>query len=162
MLKYFNQLIHQVGFILRKFWDFNHQTGNHWQRQTQTVGGVFGANRDSAPRYGTRHEHPAQVKKYSVEEVKRCLRGLEQGERAAFVMREAAQFSSILHEGMRRHFRGRERIFDRLPYVLYQYTHGQPAQEIARSVSYFSDASDIEEAMNFVSRLIAARINRAR
>jgi len=160
MLKYLGKLLSQFDLALRKFFDANSQAGHGWQSQTQAVSGNFGSNPNRTQRYGS--AHPAQLKKYTADEVKRYLRGLEQGERARPVMAEAACFSLILNDNMRRHFRGRERIFERLPYVLYQYTQGKPSQEIARSVSYFSDACDVEDAMYFASCLIATKVNRAR
>ncbi len=162
MLKNFSQLLRQIDFSLRKFFSADSHYQNRWQRQAEPASGLFGANRGNANRYRTGYVHPARIKKYTVEEVKRCLRGLEQGERVRPVMAEAAQFPQMIHEGMRRHFRGRERIFERFSYVLYQYTQGKHPQEIARSVSYFSDAADVEDAMYFASRIIAARINRGR
>lgn len=98
--------------------------------------------------------------RYSKQEVKDCLRGKIQNARAEEVLREASQLSSHLDERMRRHFRGRERLFEKLPFVIYQYTTGNPPQEIARSVSYFSDAKDVEDAVDFAAEIIAKRLNR--
>ena len=94
-----------------------------------------------------------------MEEVKLYLRSQQSHELARPVMEQAARFSSLVDERMRRHFRGRERTFDRLPYVLHQYTIGKDAQEIARNVSYFTDCDDIEHAMSFAASLIATKIN---
>lgn len=99
-------------------------------------------------------------KRYSKQEVIQCLRGDIKGARAESVQRHAAQLASHLNEGMRRYFRGRERMFEKLPLVIYQYTLGKPAMEIARSVSYFSDGKDVEYAVEFAAELIAKRLNR--
>jgi len=88
------------------------------------------------------------------------LRGARAGERARPVFAQAAQINTLLDERMRRNFAGRERLFDCLPYVLFQYTQGKPTFEIARSVSFFSDGDDVEDTMDFVSRLITKTINR--
>ncbi len=98
--------------------------------------------------------------KYTPEEVKRILRGLEKGNRAHSVMAQAATFSSLIDERMVRYFRGRERLFDRLTYVMQQYISGRPCQEIAEKVSFFSDGQDVEEAIDFAARLIANHLNR--
>jgi len=162
MLKYLSQLLNDLEAIIKKFFGVDNPTGTNWQHQTSPASGIFGDSSRKTAGVSTRAVHPAQVKKYTPEEVKRCLRGLEQGERVGPVMVEASRFGSVVNEGMRRYFRGRERIFERLPYVLYQYTQGKPSQEIARGVSYFSDANDVEEAMSFACRIIAARVNRMR
>ncbi len=159
MLDYFYQLWIQLVNIVRKFFGFDSQSGGSWQHQTQAVGGPFRANQSEPSRFRT---HTSHTKKYTPEEVKRCLRGLEKSERVGVVMAEAARLSTMLNENMRHHFRGRERIFDRLPYVLFQYTQGKPSYDIARSVSYFSDGDDVEDAMLFVARLITPRVNRMR
>ncbi|HEX2909676.1 MAG TPA: hypothetical protein VH186_02640 [Chloroflexia bacterium] len=98
--------------------------------------------------------------KYSAQEVKRILRGLDKGPLAQPVMAQAAIFSNLLDDRMIRYFRGRERLFDKLPFVLFQYTQGKPCADIARSVSYFADAEDVEEAIDFASGLIAHQVNR--
>jgi hypothetical protein len=162
MFEYINGLLDELELLIKRFFNIDARPGNSWQRQPEPASGSFGASRGGAKSYGEQHSHSTQVRKYTPEEVQRCLRGLERGERVGPVMAQAGQLGSLLNDGMRRYFRGRERIFERLPYVLFQYTQGKPSQEIARSVSYFSDADDIEEAMWFVARLIAARINRMR
>lgn len=109
-------------------------------------------------------EPTSQVKrhKYSVQEVKRILRGQEKGAWTYPVMLQAATFSNLLEERMVRYFRGRERMFDRLPFVLLQYTQGKNCLDIAHSVSYFSDGDDVEEAINFAAYLICNQLNRQR
>ncbi len=109
-------------------------------------------------------EPSSQLKrhKYSVQEVKRVLRGLETGAWTYPVMLQAATFSALLDDRMIRYFRGRERMFDRLPYVLLQYTQGKNCLEIAHSVSYFSDGDDVEEAITFAAYLITNQLNRQR
>jgi hypothetical protein len=109
------------------------------------------------------YSHPnAQPKrhKYTPEEVKRMLRGLETNEWSPPVLAQATTISTLLDERMLRYFRGRERLFHRLPYVLAQYIQGKPCFDIARSVSFFSDGDDVEDTINFASRLIAAKLNR--
>lgn len=105
---------------------------------------------------------PSKRHKYQPDEVKRILRGLEKGEHAQPVLMQAATFGSLIDERMVRFFRGRERMFDRLTYVVFQYTQGRPCEEIARSVSYFSDGEDVEDAIDFACRLIANQLNRQR
>jgi hypothetical protein len=94
------------------------------------------------------------------QEVKNCLRGKVISEWSDEVLRHASQLGSHLDARMRRHFRGRERMFEKLPFVIYQYTGGKPVEEIARTVSYFSDGKDVEDAVDFAADLIAKRINR--
>jgi len=121
---------------------------------------------ETAPGFSRRtaaynQEHPqARQSRYTVREVKEYLRGARAGERARPVYAQAAQINTLLDERMRRNFAGRERLFDRLPYVLFQYTQGKPTFEIARSVSFFSDGDDVEDTMDFVARLITKTINR--
>lgn len=136
----------------------NFMRGLGWNNAAAAGGiGRQGSNQPSQP--ASKISDSSQ-RKYTAQEVKAYLRGQEQNDRARPVMEQASQFSRLLEERMRRHFRGRERIFDRLPYVLYQYIHGTDAREIARSVSYFSDSEDIEQAMEFAATLIANRVNR--
>lgn len=99
--------------------------------------------------------------RYTVGEVKAYLRNWQKGERARAVLQEASQFSSLIDERMRRYFRGRDRIFERLGFILYEYTKGTDIKEIARKVSYFADTDDIEDTMDFVAAIIANRLNRA-
>jgi hypothetical protein len=120
-----------------------------------------GTNGDNLGRY-TESSSQAKRHKYSVLEVKRILRGLEKGSTAYPVLVQASTFSSLLDDRMVRYFRGRERLFDRLPYVLLQYTQGKNCLDIAHSVSYFSDGDDVEDAINFAALLIANQLNRQR
>lgn len=99
--------------------------------------------------------------RYTIAEVKAYLRNWQKGERARAVLQEASQFSRLIDERMRRYFRGRDRIFERLGYILYEYTKGTDVKEIARKVSYFADSDDIEDTMDFVAAIITNRLNRA-
>ncbi len=159
MFEDFNHLINRIELTIRAWLNFDHSNPRNWNRQAQPASGPL-TGKHGETRQGVREVNSALSKKYTADEVKRYLRGLDGGVRVQPVMAEAARFSSMLNDKMRRHFRGRERIFERLPYVLYQYTKGAPSQEIARSVSYFSDADDVEQAMYFAARLIAAKVNR--
>ena len=78
------------------------------------------------------------------------------------VLYQASTFGALLDERMVRYFRGRERMFDRLPYVLLQYTQGKNCLDIAHSVSYFSDGDDVEDAIDFAALLISNQLNRQR
>ncbi len=148
--------------LMRRF--FNHQsnssytTGWGWHN-VAPAGGVDKYNRPN-PASPDKNDGVG-FKKYTAAEVKAYLRGQQQGERARPVLQQASQISVLLQARMQRHFRGRERIFERLPYVLYQYSQGRDAQEIARSVSFFSDGEDVEQAMDFAASLIASHVNRA-
>ena len=99
------------------------------------------------------------MSKYTSTEVKRYLRGLDAGERASLIMEEASNFSTYTNVKLPESLRGRERIFERLPSVLYQYNQGRPAAEIARPIGYLTDAEDIEAAVDYVAELIARRVN---
>lgn len=157
--------------IIRKFFSLDSADSRHnsnglglglWHgRLAQTPNAPRTSRTDPMSGYAGQNVQPKRHK-YSPEEVKRILRGLEKGQHAQPVMVMAATFSSLLDERMVRHFRGRERIFDRLTYVLFQYSQGRPCQDIARSVSYFADGEDVEDAINFAARLIANHLNRQR
>jgi hypothetical protein len=136
----------------------NRPMANYW-RQPQPANGLH-EPRPTTQRQVSNSDHIRR--KFTPQEVKRYLRGAESGDRAALVMAQAARISSLLDVGMRRHFAGRERIFDRLPFVVFQYTQGKPTFDIARSVSYFSDGDDVEAAIDFASRIIAKAVNRQR
>jgi len=137
----------------------NYSTGLGWHNAAP-VGGLGKYNRpDSARPHSTDKNGGVDFKKYTVAEVKACLRGQQQGERARPVLQQASRISMLLQARMQKHFRGRERIFERLPYVLYQYSQGHDTQEIGRSVSFFSDGEDVEHAMDFAANLIANHIN---
>jgi hypothetical protein len=125
------------------------------RRQTETAPG-FSQRMAGYKEESSRARHS----RYTAKEVKEYLRGERAGERARPVFEQAARINTLLDERMRRNFAGRERLFDRLPYVLFQYTQGKPTFEIARSVSFFSDGDDVEDTMVFVSRLITKTINR--
>jgi hypothetical protein len=138
----------------------NRPMSNYW-RQTQPADGLQGHR--PANQRQVQNPHTSR-RKFTAEEVKRYLRGIDSGggDRAALVMAQAGRISSLLDVSMRRHFAGRERIFDRLPFVVFQYTQGKPTFDIARSVSYFSDGDDVEAAMDFASQIIAKAVNRQR
>jgi hypothetical protein len=166
----FNKLYTQVLAFIRQV--LNQQKSNrpgHTRQNMFTGLGRLGLA-PSGPRpssngsLGQYTEHSSQVKhhKYNVQEVKRILRGLEKGERSYPVLLQASTFSSLLDDRMVRHFRGRERMFDRLPYVLLQYTQGKNCLDIAHSVSYFSDGDDVEDAIDFAALLITNQLNRHR
>lgn len=97
--------------------------------------------------------------KYTSQEVIKYLRGQGESERAAWVIREASSFYIYDPHQVPPQFRGRERLYEKLPFVLYKYSQGWSAQEIAKSVSYFSTADDVEEALLYISEVIARRIN---
>ena len=137
----------------------NYMSGWGW-RNVAPAGGV-GKYRTSKPARPAVKSDPGDFKKYTRQEVKMYLRSQQHDERARPIMAQASQFGGLLQERMRRQFRGRERIFERLPYVLYQYTQGKDPSEIAHSVSFFADGEDIEQAMDFAATLIANRVNRA-
>ncbi len=148
--------VEQIVDRLKRFFsndslDYRHFT----KRQTETAPGfsrrMAGYQEESARSHHSR---------YTAAEVKDYLRGKRAGERARPVFEQAARINTLLDERMRRNFAGRERLFDRLPYVLFQYTQGKPTFEIARSVSFFSDGDDVEDTIEFVSRLITKTINR--
>jgi len=166
----FNKLYAQVLAFIRQLLHLeNSNRPKHWRQNMYTGLGRLGLA-PSGPRPGSNGnlghytEQSSQVKrhKYSYQEVKRILRGLEKGEWAYPVMLQAATFSSLLDDRMVRYFRGRERMFDRLPYVLLQYTQGKNCLDIAHSVSYFSDGDDVEDAIDFAAHLIATQLNRQR
>ena len=141
------------------------QTDNSgWLHQSRTLAQTPSGATPARPPYGSYTSGATQPRphKYSPEEVKRILRGLDHGEHAPLIMLQAATFGSLLDDRMIRYFRGRERLFERLPYVLFQYTQGLPAFDIARSVSFFSNGDDVEDAMEFAARLIALHVNRQR
>jgi hypothetical protein len=97
--------------------------------------------------------------KYTSQEVIKYLRGQGESERAAWVIREASSFYVYDPQQVPPQFRGRERLYEKLPFVLYKYSQGWSTQEIAKSVSYFSTAEDVEEALLYISEVIARRIN---
>ncbi len=145
----------QSGF-LADFWHNQHKLAQSPNAPRTHNGDHLNRGYSAAAR--SRSKQP----KYSAEEVKRILRGLEKGQRAGPVLGQAAVLGSLLDERMVRYFRGRERMFHRLTYVVFQYTQGRPCDEIAQSVSYFSDGQDVEEAVEFAARLIAYQVNRHR
>jgi hypothetical protein len=100
--------------------------------------------------------------KFTAGEIKKILRGLEKSSYERDVMMGAAMLGNLLDERMVRFFAGRERLFDKLQFVVQQYSLGRPCAEIAASVSYFSDADDVEDAIEFAARLIANHLNRQR
>lgn len=100
--------------------------------------------------------------KYTSVEVKRYIRGLEGGERAIPILKEAASFSTYADSKLPDCMLGRERLFERLHSVLFQYSQGKSTTEIARTVGYLSDAADVEAAMDYVSQLILNRVNNPR
>ena len=156
--KYFKNLV-------RRFFNnqshSNYTSGWGW-RNVAPAGGPAKYGRPNQARPDNADKNgEVGFKKYTTAEVKAYLRGQQQSERARPVLQQASQISVLLQARMQRHFRGRERIFERLPYVLYQYSQGRDAQEIARSVSFFSDGEDVEQAMDFTARLIADHVNRA-
>jgi hypothetical protein len=167
----FNKLYEQLVAIIRQILGQENSNRPGHPRQSMFTGlGRWGLA-PSGPRAGTGGNHlggytesSGQTKrhKYGVGEVKRILRGLEKGPHAYPVMLQAATFHSLLDERMVRFFRGRERLFDRLPYVLLQYTQGKNCLDIAHSVSYFSDGDDVEDAVDFAAALIANQLNRQR
>lgn len=137
-----------------------------WFEQGNSLQGKL-AQSPNAPQQRHNNNYPRQttvqqLHKYSPPEVKRMLRGLERNEWSQPVMLQAATVSNLLNPRMARHFRGRERMFERLPYILYQYTQGKPCLDIAQSVSYFSDGDDVEETISFASHLIAEHLNSRR
>ncbi len=165
MFRLDKQLKQLIEFIrIHLFLDLgtDHQNRQSWNGQQRL------AQSPSAPRSGhdgqlgsyTGQGTHSKRHKYTPEEVKRILRGLEKGQHTQPVLAQAALFSSLIDERMVRFFRGRERLFERLPYVLFQYTQGRPCDDIARSVSYFSDGEDVEEAIDFAAYLIARQVNR--
>ncbi len=167
-----NFLKHFIEF-LQDFLGINHhpsgRNGSNYRlglfhRVSWLAQGPMGSRSAPGGVVGSYSTQAAQTRrhKYSPEEVKRILRGLEKGDHAAPVLLKAATFGTLLDERMIRYFRGRERLFERLPYVLFQYTQGRPSQDIARSVSFFSDGDDVEEAMDFAARLITFSLNRQR
>ena len=97
--------------------------------------------------------------KYTAAEVKCYLRGKGEGERTQPIMEEASNFSTYTTGKLPEGLLGRERIFERLPSVLYQYNQGRPTAEIARSIGYLTDGEDVEAAMDYVAELIARRVN---
>ena len=163
------QFLKQFLIWVREFWDDHGQSNGSFGiglmggagRLAQSPNGPRPGNGQSLDRYsGT--SGTAKPHKYSPDEVKRILRGLERGDHARLVLVQAATFSSLLDDRMIRYFRGRERLFDRLPYVLLQYMQGKPSDDIAQSVSFFSHGEDVEEAMDFAARLITLQVNRQR
>jgi hypothetical protein len=166
----FNRFYSKLLAAIRQLLDpINHNRPGHSRQHMSTGWGRLGLAHNG-PRAGSQGnlghytEQSSQVKrhKYSVQEVKRILRGLEKGAWTYPVMLQAATFSALLDDRMIRYFRGRERMFDRLPYVLLQYTQGKNCLDIAHSVSYFSDGDDVEEAITFAAYLITNQVNRQR
>lgn len=155
-----NKILVQILEYFRKLNSSSNRPLNNYLRQTQPVSGLHG-HRPVPQRQQVQDSHQSR-RKFTAQEVKRYLRGTESGDRAALVMAHAGRISSLLDVSMRRHFAGRERLFDRLPFVVFQYTQGKPTFDIARSVSYFSDGDDVEAAMDFAARIIAKEVNRQR
>lgn len=135
---------------------------NAWGRDQRQPVGISGRwlRQNSLNQTSYNYNEKQLTRRYTAAEVKAYLRGIEKGPRAAQPIAHAAHLSTMLDARMVRHFRGRERLFDKLPFVLYQYTQGKPTDQIAQSVSYFADGNDVEEAMDFVAKLIARKINR--
>lgn len=165
-----NKLYAQVLAFIRQLLGLENSNRPGHSRQNMFTGLGWLGLAPSGPRPGSNGnlghytEQSSQVKrhKYSIQEVKRILRGLEKGGFAYPVMLQAATFGSLLDDRMVRYFRGRERMFDRMPYVLLQYTQGKNCLEIAQSVSYFSDGDDVEAAIDFAAQLIINQLNRQR
>lgn len=160
----FNKQLKHFLELIRSFFDTTPRNGQSWsgqQRWAQSPSAPRASRNDGRPigSYAGANAHQKRHK-YTPEEVKKMLRGLEKTEWTPPVLAQAATFSALLDERMVRFFRGRERLFDRLPYVLLQYTQGRPCNEIAHSVSYFSDGEDVEDAIDFAARLIAHEVNR--
>ncbi len=130
------------------------------QRLAQSPGGLRPSPNQARPGGYNSAASGQKRHKYTPLEVKRMLRGLEKGPLSQPVMLQAATINSLLDWRMVRHFRGRERLFERLPFVLFQYIQGRPCDEIAHSVSYFSDGEDVEDTIDFAAGLIAAYLNR--
>jgi hypothetical protein len=112
----------------------------------------------SQPSSGSRKIKSLEAK-YTTQEVIKYLRGQGDNERAAWVAREASSFYLYNTDQVPNQFRGRERLYEKLPFVLYKYSQGGSAEEIAKMISYFSTADDVEEALFYISELIAKRIN---
>jgi hypothetical protein len=159
-----------VKFLLQHIFNVTDQSnskpymGNLGWNNTAPVGGANGRfGRYRGVETGPIEQGTGKpVQKYTAQEVKTYLHGTKEqhSERARPVMQQASQFSSLIDTRMKRHFLGRERVFERLPYVLYEYSLGTDPHEIASHISYFSDSEDIEHAMDFVAGFIANRINK--
>ncbi|MDB5082424.1 MAG: hypothetical protein JWP00_4348 [Chloroflexi bacterium] len=166
----FNKVYSQVLAFIRQLLHQENSNPPRQSRQNMFTGlgrlglAPNGPRAGSNGNLGNYTEPSSQVKrhKYSVAEVKRILRGLEKGPLAYPVLYQASTFGALLDERMVRYFRGRERMFDRLPYVLLQYTQGKNCLDIAHSVSYFSDGDDVEDAIDFAALLISNQLNRQR
>jgi hypothetical protein len=98
--------------------------------------------------------------KYTVQEVKAYLHGVDNGERTRFVMAHASRINLILNDKDRKYFRGREKFFDRMPFVLFHYLKGEASENIARQISYLSSAEDVEYTIEVASHIIIRSINR--
>src|SRR4051812_6643688 len=75
---------------------------------------------------------------YTSQEVIKYLREQGGGERAKWVIREASSFYIYDPDHVPPRFRGRERLYEKLPFVLYKYSQGWSSAEIAKTISYFS------------------------
>lgn len=160
-----SEIFKQLVQFLRNFFDFG--AGSGWNGLWNGQGRL--AQHPQLPRSAQQPESLGNYSgsvtrgkrpKFSGAEVKRVLQGLEQGERARLIMSQAALIGSLLDERMVKLFPGRERIFEKLPFVVQQYSMGRPALEIARCVSYFADGDDVEELVDFACRIIANQLNR--
>jgi hypothetical protein len=103
-------------------------------------------------------------KRFTAAEVKAYLQGQSQSN-SDRIRTIAAQFqigplTALLKRPIPRRFNGRERLFERLTLITIRYAQRTSTTELAESLSCFYTVEDIEEAIDYVTSLVAANINR--
>jgi len=112
---------------------------------------------------GNQQPHATHAR-YQPEHIMRVLRGESQrlptGIERERVSEAIGRFtSSIEHDRLRREFAGMERYVDRLPRILFLYSHGYSIHDIADRLTGLPTVFGVERTIEIAASLVAKQLN---